>query len=200
MAKEIKKNRPRVADLILKSRIEEEEDVVEDMEDVAEELQEESQSNIKLSSKFGNKPSTKTVVSQATGQVVLAPEEDEVIIAQPVVEVQPQVGVTELPPEDEDDNTSTIGSMFLNRLFKFDPNVAHRVVADLLLTDLLEVSDNLRGWYSTQKPSDFASYELAKSATFQYLIKTYEEFDVERNFAHAVAHWFVNSLGLRKQR
>lgn len=147
------------------------------------------------------------------GQIILKPEE-VIALPEPAVKatadededvLEQKVQVTEdediqAVEEDEDDAQTTIGELFLNRVFKVSPSMAHRMIADLIMTELSEVSDSLREWYIKQQPASFADYETAKDSTFQYLIKEYEQFDTERQFAHAVAHWFVNSLGIRKQR
>jgi hypothetical protein len=70
----------------------------------------------------------------------------------------------------------------------------------MMLTDLSQVGDHLREWYSKSKPEEFADYVIAKDNTFQFLIKEYVMFDEDTDFAHAVSHWFVNSMGLRKAR
>lgn len=139
-------------------------------------------------------------------------DEDIVLGAESSDEVEDDEDVGETEDEDELDvvvddalevqeaGESTVGGIFLNKIFRHDNQLAHRIIADMMLTDLSTVTDRLREWYTSQPPEVFSSYDSAKGATYQFLVNSYEQFAFDEDFAHAIAHWFTHTLGLRRRR
>lgn len=187
MSSKSKKNRSKVSDLILKNRkdqvIAEEPEREED--DLEMEEVEDDEGTIVLTEDADEPEEVEDIDETEDDESDDEEEETSALVASPVAETTEE---------------TTIGSIFLNRVFKFDTQLAHRLVADMMMTDLVDVSNYLREWYVQQSPSVFANYDIAKENVFQFLIKEFEPFDADHGFAHAVAHWFVYMIGLRKQR
>lgn len=187
MSSKSKKNRSKVSDLILKNRkdqvIAEEPEREED--DLEMEEVEDDEGTIVLTEDADEPEEVEDIDETEDDESDDDEEETSALVASPVAETTEE---------------TTIGSIFLNRVFKFDTQLAHRLVADMMMTDLVDVSNYLREWYIQQSPSVFANYDIAKENVFQFLIKEFEPFDADHGFAHAVAHWFVYMIGLRKQR
>lgn len=188
MSSKSKKNRSKVSDLILKNRkdqviAEEPEREEDDLE--MEEIEDDESTIVLTLTEDADEPEEVEDIDETEDDESDDEEETSALVASPVAETTEE---------------TTIGSIFLNRVFKFDTQLAHRLVADMMMTDLVDVSNYLREWYVQQSPSVFANYDIAKENVFQFLIKEFEPFDADHGFAHAVAHWFVYMIGLRKQR
>jgi hypothetical protein len=130
-------------------------------------------------------------------------EEDEESIEDLEVEdeegrVVPATEVLSDVIRETEDQDMTLGGAFLAKVATFNASLVERLIADMMFTDLSEVADHLRNWYIKEDKATFNSYASAEDAVFQLLINEFTQFDSERDFAHAVARWFANSLGLRK--
>lgn len=177
-----KRNRPRVADLIRGGIAPtQDEELIDDLE-----LEDVEDEDIVL----GAESSDEVKDDEGVGETEDGETEDEDEL---------DVVVDDAPAMQEA-GESTVGGIFLNKIFRHDNQLAHRVIADMMLTDLSTVTDRLREWYTSQPPEVFSSYDSAKGATYQFLVNSYEQFAFDEDFAHAIAHWFTHTLGLRRRR